>query len=73
MTAKDDREKERVSRETLGKYFYDLSKTSFASFVVANVIAIFVSDNVLVPISLILFGVVATVVLAVAGYRILKR
>lgn len=73
MTAKDDREKEKTSRETLGKYFYDLSKTCFASFVVANVIAIFASDNVLVPIGLLVVGIIATVSLARIGYSILKK
>ena len=28
---KDGKEKEKVSRETLGKYFYDLSKLSFTA------------------------------------------
>lgn len=55
MTTKDDKEKAKISRETLGKYFYDLSKTCFASFVVANVIAIFAAENIVTPIILALY------------------
>lgn len=73
MTAKEDKEKEKVSRETLGKYFYDLSKTCFASFVVANVIALFISKNLLMSIGLVLLGIVSTIGFARAGYYILKK
>lgn len=73
MTAKEDKEKEKVSRETLGKYFYDLSKTCFASFVVANIIAIFAVKNVWIPIGLLAFGSFATAVFAWIGYYILKN
>lgn len=30
---KEVKEKEKISRETLGKFFYDLAKTSFAAMV----------------------------------------
>lgn len=73
MTTKDDKEKAKTSRETLGKYFYDLSKTCFASFVVANVIAIFAAENIVTPIILALFGGIATFILARTGYYILKE
>ena len=29
MTAREDREKEKTSRENLGKFFYDLAKANF--------------------------------------------
>lgn len=73
MTTKDDKEKAKISRETLGKYFYDLSKTCFASFVVANVIAIFAAENIVTPIILALFSGIATFILARTGYYILKN
>ena len=43
---KETKEKEKTSRETLGKYFYDLSKLSFGAMVLGVVVPWFSdSDN----------------------------
>ena len=38
------KENEKVSRETLGKYFYDLAKVSFTAMVVGGAVA-WISDS----------------------------
>lgn len=41
MTKIEDKEKEKTARETLGKYFYDMSKLIFATVVLTNLSALF--------------------------------
>lgn len=36
---KEVKEKEKISRETLGKFFYDLAKTSFAAMVAGGAVS----------------------------------
>lgn len=42
---KEGKEKEKLSRETLGKYFYDLSKLSFGAMVLGVVVPWFSDSN----------------------------
>lgn len=37
---KEVKEKEKTSRETLGKFFYDLAKISFTALVVGSVVSV---------------------------------
>ncbi len=39
------KEKKRTSRETLGKYFYDLSKTSFTAMVIGSIVSLFLEGS----------------------------
>ena len=39
------RDIDRVSRETLGKFFYDLAKLVFAGVVLVNASSIYLSEN----------------------------
>ena len=74
MTARDDREKEKLSRETLGKFFYDLAKTCFAAIVVTNAIAIVLGDgDFLTTGGLLLIGVIAKFIFARVGFLIIKK
>ncbi len=74
MTARDDKEKEKLSRETLGKFFYDLAKTCFATIVVTNAIAITTGSGKIFPTSaFLIFGILATCIFARAGYLIIKK
>ncbi len=75
MTAtKEEKEKQRSARENLSKFFYDLAKTTFASTVVGDVVAMFLKEEVTVPaILLFLVGIASTTLLALFGYRISKR
>ncbi len=41
MTKIEEKEKEKTARETLGKYFYDMSKLIFATVVLTNLSALF--------------------------------
>lgn len=45
MTQREDKERVKTARENLGKYFYDLSKTSFAVMVAGNILAILKDDQ----------------------------
>lgn len=70
---KETKEKEKTSRETLGKYFYDLSKLSFGAMVLGVVVPWFSdSDNPDYWI-LLAIGIFTTACLAFFGYKIIKR
>ena len=70
---KETKEKEKVSRETLGKYFYDLSKLSFGAMVLGVVVPwLSELDNPNYWIVL-LIGLFTTIMLAMSGYKIIKR
>ena len=60
VTQKETREKERSSRESLGKFFYDLAKATFTIMVLTAGIFIAV-------------GLTSTAVLARIGYSIIKK
>ena len=40
MTARDDREREKSIRETIGKFFFDLAKTTFTAMVIGGSVAL---------------------------------
>lgn len=65
---KDAKEKEKTSRETLGKFFYDLAKIVFTALVVGN---IFTKE--VINWTLIITGGIMVVALAYIGYRIIKN
>ena len=70
---KESKEKEKVSRETLGKYFYDLSKLSFGAMVLGVVVPwLSELDNPDYWIVLVI-GLFTTIMLAMSGYKIIKR
>lgn len=70
---KDTKEKDKVSRETLGKFFYDLAKLTFAAMVVGGTISWFSDSENSYYWMLLLIGLVSTVLLSYIGYRIIKR
>ena len=47
---KEVKEKEKISRETLGKFFYDLAKTSFAAMVAGGAVSFFTREGELTEI-----------------------
>lgn len=74
VTQKETREKERSSRENLGKFFYDLAKTSFAAMVAADLVSFFLTDADSKMLALLLIlGVFFTSIFAYLGYYIIKR
>ena len=66
------KEKERTSRETLGKYFFDLSKLVFTAMVLGIIIP-WISDTENVNYWIVFgVGILCTILLALLGKRILK-
>ena len=64
---------DRVSRETLGKFFYDLAKLVFAGVVLVNASSIYLSENKAYVAFMMISGLILTFGLALLGYLILKR
>jgi hypothetical protein len=74
MTARDDREREKSIRETIGKFFFDLAKTTFTAMVIGGSVALITGMEEALPYAILLgVGVISTVLLAVIGYYILKH
>lgn len=73
MTAREDKEKLRYSRENLSKFFYDLAKATFTAMVVGDVVTMFLKEDVTaIAIWLFVTGLITTSLLSTVGYRISK-
>lgn len=73
MTAREDKEKLRYSRENLSKFFYDLAKATFTAMVVGDVVTMFLKEDVTATaIWLFVAGLITTSLLSTVGYRISK-
>lgn len=73
MTAREDWEKLRSSRENLSKFFYDLAKATFTAMVVGDVVTMFLKEDVTtISVWLFVTGLVTTSLLSTIGYRISK-
>lgn len=70
---KEHREKERMSRENLGKFFYDLAKTSFTVMVAGSAVSFFTNQEQTPYWLLLLVGFFVTTIFASIGYKIIKR
>lgn len=70
---KQTKEKEKVSRETLGKFFYDLAKTSFTIMVAGSITSFFTNQEQTPYKLLFIAGVFVTTIFAIIGYTIIKR
>lgn len=44
MKQNEEKEREKVSRETLGKFFYDLARTCFAAMIIGAIVGFFKKD-----------------------------
>ncbi len=74
MTQREDKEKEKSARETLGKYFYDMSKLVFAAVVLTNITALFgLTEFSWKSVALLVVGLIATYATAAMGNKILRR
>lgn len=70
MTAREDKEKLRYSRENLSKFFYDLAKATFTAMVVGDVVTMFLKEDVTATaIWLFVTGLITTSLLSTVGYR----
>ena len=70
---KESKEKEKISRETLGTFFYDLAKTSFTIMVAGSAVSFFTNQEQSPYWLLLLVGVFVTIVFASIGYTIIKK
>ena len=75
MTAREDREKEKFTKETVVKYFFDMSKSTFTVMVLGGMAALFglVQTNQGDSYWAIFWGVFLTVILFIIGLLISKR
>lgn len=75
MTAREDREKEKFTKETVVKYFFDMSKSTFTVMVLGGMAAQFgiVQTNQEDSYWAIFWGVFLTVILFIIGLLISKR
>ncbi len=69
---KEVKEKEKASRETLGKFFYDLAKISFTALVVGSIVSVATQQERLEYWLLILIGMFVTYIFSYIGYKIIK-
>ncbi len=70
---KEGKEKEKISRETLGKYFYDLSKLSFTALVLSVSASLFTDYSNINYWMLFSFGVFTSYIFAYIGYKIINK
>ena len=70
---KEVKEKEKTSRETLGKFFYDLAKISFTALVVGSVVSVETQQEKVENWVLILIGIFFTYIFSYIGYKIIKQ
>ena len=74
VTQREEKDKQRTRRTELGKFFYDLAKTTFAVMVVGNVVGIFGEEQDTGKIvTMVVLGIVSTALLALIGDRTSKR
>lgn len=74
MAAKDEREKIKTARETLGKFFYDLAKMTFGTTVLGQFITVFgITEVSISSIVVLIFGSALTAGFAYMGNKILKK
>ena len=69
---RDIRERERVSKETLGKFFYDLYKLSFAALVIGSVASVVINKDNIDSYIIMSIGAFVTYIFAYIGYKIIK-
>ena len=69
---KEEKEKDKVSRETLGKFFYDLAKITFTALVIGSIVSVATQQGAVEYWLLILLGVLATCAFSCIGYKIIK-
>ena len=67
------KKKDKISRENLGKFFYDLAKVTYTAMVVGGVVILFSDAMKIETFFMVSVGIVATSFLALIGYMIFKR
>lgn len=70
---KEARSWDKTVKETLAKYFFDLSKLVFTAIVLGGFVPIFTNEYVAVNCMVVGCGTFVSVCFAIFGYRILKN
>ena len=70
---KTTKEKNKVSRENLGKFFYDLAKVTYTAMVIGGTVILFSEAIKRETFFMVSVGLIATTFLAIIGYVILKK
>ena len=70
---REAKEKEKTSREPLGKYFYDLSKLSFTALFLGGGVSLVLDFQNINYWVLVSFGAFTSFIFAYIGYKILKK
>lgn len=70
---KERKEKDKILKETIAKYFLDLSKLIFTAIVLGGFVPLFTDEYVSINWEIVISGTVSTIFMALLGYRILKQ
>ena len=70
---KEARSWDRTVKETLAKYFFDLSKLVFTAIVLGGFVPIFTNEYIAVNWIVVGCGTFVSICFAIFGYRILKN
>ena len=74
MAAKEDKDKEKVRRESLSKFIYQLANTCFTAMVVVAAVGLVLGVDDPVPYAVLLgVGLFSTIFLALFADNILKK
>ncbi len=68
----EQNERDRTSRENLGKFFYDLAKLSFATLVIGSTASVIIKEDDVDSWIIISIGAFVTYIFAYIGYKIIK-
>ena len=64
--------RDRTSRENLGKFFYDLAKLSFATLVIGSTASVIIKEDDVDSWIIISIGAFVTYIFAYIGYKTIK-
>lgn len=67
------KDRDKVSRETLGKFFYDLAKLVFTAMALVGGVSLIIEEPQSKQVILLMAGLCFTTLLAYIGFIILKR
>ena len=65
------KERRRTGRDTLGKFFFDLAKLTFAAMVIAGGASFVLGEHTTENLILLAMGIVTTYIMAAIGYNII--
>ena len=66
---KEAKEWEKLSREPLGKFFYDLAKIAFTALVVGSIVSVVTEQKKFEHLLLIAIGIFVTFIFSYVGFR----